>query len=159
MRLLLAFALLFAGDPTRIELEPLPRASVAAVQGTGAFVAVSREGQKLRVYVCDGTLRRDAKVSVWFSGRAGARTLRSGGHTLKLDADGAAGSFDGHAFRLRAARFPAGLFEGRRGGTTTTWIVLSDRRKRGTFVPTRPPKCRFVLVSGPNGQQQWVSVC
>jgi hypothetical protein len=152
MRLLLALALLFSGEETRIPLDPLPNASVARVQGTGAFVALSREGGKLRVYVCDGTLRRDAKVSVWFRGRAGARTLT-------LDARGTAGTFDGHAFRLRDAPSHAGLFQGRRGGTTATWIVLADRAKRGTFVPTRPPKCRLVLVTGPGGQQQWVSVC
>jgi hypothetical protein len=26
------------------------------------------------------------------------------------------------------------------------------------MIPTRKP-CRFVLVSGPNGTQQWVQVC
>ena len=158
MRLLLLLTLL-AGPPAelRIPLDPLPQASVGRVAGTGAFVAVSREGGRLRVYVCDGTLKRDARTSVWFRGRAGARTLRSGGHTLTLD--GNRGRFDGRPFTLRRAQAPAGLFQGTTDGTTATWIVLPDRAKRGTFVPTRPPKCRVVLVTNSSGQQQWVSVC
>ena len=158
MRLLLALALL-AGPPDelRVPLEPLPNVRVGRVAGTQAFIAVSREGSRVRVYVCDGTLRRDATVSVWFRGRAKARTYRSGEHTLRFD--GNRGRFDGRRFRLRRAPAPAGLFQGTREGTTATWIVLPDRGKRGTLIPTRPPKCRFVLVSGPNGQQQWVSVC
>jgi hypothetical protein len=39
------------------------------------------------------------------------------------------------------------------------WVVLADGSVRGTFVLTRPPKCRFVLVTSSNGTQQWVSVC
>jgi hypothetical protein len=158
MRLLLLLALL-AGPPAelRVPLEPFPNVSVGRVSGTSAFVAVSREGGKLRVYVCDGTLRRDATVSVWFRGRAGARTLHAGGHTLTLDGD--RGRFDGRPFTLRRAKAPSGLFQGTAKGTTATWIVLGDRRKRGAFVPTRPPKCRFVLVTNSSGQQQWVSVC
>ena len=158
MRSLLLLALL-AGPPgeLRVPLEPLPNARVGRVAGTEAFVAVSRQGSRIRVYVCDGTLRRDATVSVWFRGRAKERTYRSGAHTLRLEGD--RGRFDGHGFTLRRAPAPAGLFQGTSEGTTATWIVMPDRGKRGTFVPTRPPKCRFVLVTGPNGQQQWVSVC
>jgi hypothetical protein len=140
-----------------VPLEPLPDVRVGRVAGTQAFIAVSREGARVRVYVCDGTLRRDATVSVWFRGRATARTLRSGAHRLVLDGD--SGRFDGRRFTLRRAPAPAGLFQGTSEGTTATWIVLPDRAKRGTFIPTRPPKCRFVLVTGPNGQQQWVAVC
>ena len=69
------------------------------------------------------------------------------------------GKLDGHRFRTRRVDAPAGLFRGHRKQLRTTWIVLRNGHKRGTFVPTRPPKCRFVLVSGPNGQQQWVTVC
>lgn len=158
MRLLMLLALLpaFSAD-TRIPLDPLPNASVGRVAGTDAFVAVSRDGGRVRVYVCDGTLRRDASVSVWFRGRAGAKTLRAGGHRLTLDRDH--GTFDGRRFRLRPASMPAGLFQGEQTGTTATWIVLADRSKRGTMIPTRPPRCRFVLVTSATGQQQWVSVC
>jgi hypothetical protein len=148
-----------AAAETRIPLKPLPNVSVGRVDGTQAFIALSVEGGKLRVYVCDGTLRRDPTVSAWFRGRADARELRAGGHTLTIDPGGKTGSFDGHAFTLRPATSPSGLFQGRRDGTEATWIVLQGMQKRGTFIPTRPPKCRFVLVTGPNGTQQWVNVC
>jgi hypothetical protein len=158
MRLLLALALLAGpSDELRVPLDPLPNVRVGRVAGTQAFIAVSREGSRVRVYVCDGTLRRDASVSVWFRGPHERARFRSGGHTLTLE--GNRGRFDGHRFTLRRAPAPAGLFQGTRKGTTATWIVSPDRGKRGTFIPTRPPKCRFVLVSGPNGQQQWVTVC
>src|SRR4249919_2963772 len=43
-----------SADTTRIPLAPVPHASVGRVASTGAFIAVSRERGKLRVYVCDG---------------------------------------------------------------------------------------------------------
>lgn len=150
---------------TRIPLKPLPATSVGRVDGTRAFVAVSFKDGRLRVYVCDGTLKRDPSISTWFrhawDGRR-AITLRAGGHTLELGAVGPgrrmAGRLDGHAFRVRSARSPAGLFRGSGGGIRATWIVLPRRAKRGAMIPTRKP-CRFVLVSGPNGTQQWVQIC
>ena len=84
--------------------------------------------------------------------------LRRGGHRLRLRPDLSA-RLDGHAFRTRRATMPAGLFRGHRDRLRTTWIVVRNGSKRGAFVPARPPKCRFVLVTGSNGQQQWVSVC
>ena len=168
MRAFLALAIAFvaaapaaAAPPVRIPLEPLPETSVGRVDGTSAFIAISLRGERLRAYVCDGTLTRDPTISTWFRARwDGERplTLRRGGHTLRVTPR-LRGRFDGHRFRTRAVDAPAGLWRGRHERLRTTWIVLRNGKKRGTFIPTRPPKCRFVLVTGPNGQQQWVSVC
>jgi hypothetical protein len=168
MRAFLALAILLvtaapaaAAAPVRIPLEPLPETSVGRVDGTRAFIAISLRGDRLRAYVCDGTLRRDPTISTWFRARwDGERPLRlrRGGHTLRVTPR-LRGRLDGHRFRTRAVDAPAGLFRGRHKRLRTTWIVLRNGKKRGTFIPTRPPKCRFVLVTGPNGQQQWVSVC
>jgi hypothetical protein len=92
-----------------------------------------------------------------------ALSLRRHGHVLEIDAVGEEGRVSGrldgvHEFTARPAGAPAGLFRGRRGRLRTTWIVLRGLAKRGTMVPTRK-HCRLVLVSGPNGTQQWVSVC
>ena len=155
-----------AGAATRIPLSPLPEASVGRVDGTRTFVAFSVKDGKLRVYVCDGTLKRDPTISTWFRHRWDGRhalTLRADGHTLEIHAmrrDGrVTGRLDGARFRVKPATRAAGLFRGRSGTLRATWIVLPDRAKRGTFVPTRPPKCRVVLVTSSSGQQQWVSVC
>ncbi|HEX5619637.1 MAG TPA: hypothetical protein VFX51_14545 [Solirubrobacteraceae bacterium] len=167
MRTLLVIAVFLAAAPTasaapiRITLKPLPETSVGRVDGTRAFIAVSLRGDRLRAYVCDGTLRRDPTISTWFRtrwDRGGPLTLHRAGHTLRLT-PGLRGRLDGHRFRTRPVDAPAGLFRGRHQRLRTTWIVLGNGHKRGTFVPTRPPKCRFVLVTGSNGQQQWVTVC
>jgi hypothetical protein len=150
----------------RIPLKPLPDVSVGRVEGTRAFVAVSVHGHRLRVYVCDGTRRRDPTISVWFGRRWDGRSpvrLRRNGHTLSIDAVGADGRITGrldgtHAFTADPADAPAGLFKGHRGRRRETWIVLPGLQKRGTMIPTRKA-CRFVLVTGPNGTQQWVSIC
>jgi hypothetical protein len=165
MRLLLPLVILLAIAPaasarTRVELDPLPHTSVGRVDGTRAFVGVSLRGDRLRVYACDGTLKRDPTISVWFRSRWDGRSrlvLRRGGHTLRLRPD-LGGRIDGHAFRTHRADMPAGLFRGHEKRLRMTWIVLRNGKRRGTMVPTRKP-CRFVLVTGPNGQQQWVSVC
>jgi hypothetical protein len=151
---------------TRITLEPLPGVSAGRVEGTRAFIALSLKGDRLRVYVCDGKLKRDPTISTWFKGRWDGRsalTLRAGGHTLDIDPVGDDSRVTGHldgtrAFTVRPVKSPAGLFKGREGRIAATWIILPGREKRGTMVSTRKP-CRFVLVTGPNGQQQWVSVC
>lgn len=164
--MLLVLAIFLVAAPaasarTRIDLAPLPETSVGRIAGTHAFIGVSLHADRLRVYACDGTLKRDPTISTWFRSRWDGRhavTLRRGGHTLRLRPD-LSGRLDGHAFRTRRADMPAGLFRGHHKRLRTTWIVLRNGKKRGTFVPTRPPKCRFVLVTGPNGQQQWVTVC
>ena len=151
---------------SRLTLKPLPGVSAGRVEGTRAFIALSVDGGRLRVYVCDGTLKRDPTIATWFTGRWDGRsavTLRAGGHTLEIDAVGDDGRVTGRldrkrAFTARPVPAPAGLFKGRQGRRAETWIILSRLEKRGTMVPTRKP-CRFVLVTGPNGQQQWVSVC
>jgi hypothetical protein len=166
MRLLLALATLLVVAPSasasiRIPLKPLPETSVGRVAGTQAFIGISLRGDRLRAYVCDGTLKRDPTLSVWFRSRwdgRGPLTLRRGGHTLRVTRS-LRGRLDGHRFRTRRVDAPAGLLHGRHRQLRTTWVVLRSGAKRGTFIPTRPPKCRFVLVTGPNGQQQWVSVC
>ena len=143
-----------------VPLTPLPDARVGEVQGTRAFVAVSVDHGRVRVYVCDGTLKRDPTIATWFKGRwdgRGPLTLKAGGHTLRLR--GSKGSVDGHAFRLRRAKAPAGLWDGRRGKFRATWIVLSPKRMRGTFVNPRPPKCRVIAVTGPNGDVRYVTSC
>ena len=143
-----------------LPLTPLPDARVGEVRGTRAFVAVSVDHGRVRVYVCDGTLKRDATLSTWFKGRwdgHSALTLKAGGHTLRLRAG--KGSFDGHAFRVRREKAPAGLWDGRRGKFRTTWIALPGGRLRGTFVSPRPPKCRVIAVTGPNGDVRYVSTC
>lgn len=165
MRPVLLLAIFLAAAPaasarTRIELAPLPETSVGRVTGTSAFIGISLRGDRLRAYVCDGTLKRDPTISTWFRSRWDGRsplTLRRDGHTLRLRA-GLRGRLDGHRFRTRRATMPAGLFRGRHKRLRATWIVLASGKKRGTIVSTRKP-CRFVLVTGPNGQQQWVSVC
>jgi hypothetical protein len=152
----------------RIPLEPMPRVSVAAVEGTRAFVAISVKGTRVRSYVCDGTLKRDPTIATWFKGRwdrNGRLRLRRHGHTLELSAvdehGRIRGALDGeHAFTAEPARDPAaGLFRGRGDGLRATWIILPDRRKRGTFVPTRPPKCRIVAVLDADGTVRYVSTC
>ena len=167
MRPLLLLAVFLAVAPavsasarTRIELDPLPETSVGRISGTRAFIGVSLHGDRLRVYACDGTLKRDPTISVWFRSRWDAQgpvVLRHGGHTLRLRPD-LGGRLDGHRFHTRRAFMPAGLFRGHRKRVRATWIVLRNGNKRGTMVSTRKP-CRFVLVTGANGQQQWVSVC
>lgn len=54
---------------------------------------------------------------------------------------------------------PAGLYHRLRDGEGATWILLSKRSMRGTFISPRPRKCRAVLVTNANGTQQMVTVC
>jgi hypothetical protein len=165
MRPLLLLVIFLAAAPaasarTRVDLEPLPETSVGRVAGTRAFIGVSLHRDRLRVYACDGTLKRDPTISVWFRSRWDRQrplVLRRDGHTLHLRPN-LRGRLDGHAFRTHRAGMPAGLFRGHKKRLRMTWIILRNGSKRGTMVSTRKP-CRFVLVTGPGGQQQWVSVC
>ena len=47
----------------------LPNTSVGRVEGTQAFIGLSLDGDRLRVYVCNGTAKRKATLSQWFKGR------------------------------------------------------------------------------------------
>jgi hypothetical protein len=154
----------------RLRLDPLPNVKAGKVAGTRAFIALSLDGTRLRVYVCDGTLKRKPTVAKWFRGRWDGHsplTLKSGELELHIDAVASDGAVTGrvvlpdgeHAFGAQPRTHPAGLHHGKRKGLSATWIVLSRHSMRGTFVSPRPPKCRVVLVTSPSGQQQWVSLC
>ena len=147
------------------EVAAIPRAAetrVGRVQGTEAFIALRYDGRRLRAYACNGSARRPATISGWFEADWDGRepvTMVSDGLRLRVGSvhpgGRISGRLDGHRFTADPATGPAGLHEreGRRS------IVLADGSVRGTFVPTRPPKCRVVLVTMSNGTQQWVSVC
>ena len=174
----LALALVAGCAPgeTRSNLVEIPGAYVGRVQGTDTFIAVlpdARTGQ-LKVYACDGQPGRDVTVDQWFTGSwdgTSPVTLTGGGHTVTVRPDraGFAGEFvaaNGTAapFTVEKATGGSGLvsFDERDPATGELLkgrelIMLGDAF-RGTMVSTRKP-CRFVLVQGANGQQQWVSVC
>jgi hypothetical protein len=163
-----------AGSATPV-LTRHPDSNVGRLEGTRAYVAVIFDGRRLRAYVCDGTITRTATISQWFESRWDGRsaiTLVRNGIELEVEpvhdgrVAGRITAFSGpHRFSVSAATEPAGLYEGTgtdrsgRSAARVTWIVLPDGSRRGTFIPTRPPKCRAVLVAGPNGTTQWVSVC
>ena len=159
-----------AGATERLRLDPLPSVRAGKVDGTRAFIALSLDGRRLRIYVCDGTLKRDPTIAKWFRGRwdgAAPITLRASKNEVSIESVAPNGTIRGrvlladgeHAFTARPKTNPNGLHHGHRKGFSATWIVLSKRQMRGTFVPTRPPRCRFVLVTTSSGQQQWVTVC
>jgi hypothetical protein len=159
-----------AAESERLRLDPLPNARVGRVDGTRAFIGVSLDGRRLRAYVCDGTVKRKPKIKQWFRGRWDGRsplTLKAGGLELHIDAVAADGAVTGrlalrdgeHAFSARARPAPAGLHHRLRDGRGATWILLSERSMRGTFISSRPRKCRAVLVTNSNGTQSLVTVC
>ena len=139
-----------------------PAVRVGRVQGTEAYIALTYDGERLRAYACDGSARRPATLSGWFEapwdGRAPITIVSAGGAKLRVERVHAGGRISGrlggHRFMVEPATGPAGLVE--RDGAR--WVVLADGSIRGTMISTRKP-CRFVLVTGANGQQQWVSVC
>ena len=141
--------------------KPSRTVAVGKVQGTEAYLAVTYDGHELRAYACNGSARRLPTISAWFEAPWDGRSpiaVTVGGHTLKLDTP-TSGWLDGHRFTLERATGPAGLFEQTSGTTTETSVVLNNGGIRGTFVPTRPPRCRVVLVTSSSGQQQYVTVC
>jgi hypothetical protein len=159
-----------AGATERLKLDPLPNVRAGKVDGTRAFIALSLDGRRLRVYVCDGTLKRDATVARWFRGRwdgISPRTLRASKNEVSIESVAPDGTIRGrvlladgeHAFTARPKTHPNGLHHGHRKGFSATWIVLSKRQMRGNFVPARPPKCRVVPVTSSSGGTQWVTVC
>jgi hypothetical protein len=151
-----------AAPDRRVTLDPLPVARVGRVAGTRAFIGLSLADGRVRVYVCDGTTRRRPTIAKWFTGRwdgRGALTIVRGRHTLNLDSvEGGrlAGPHGTHAFGLRPATPPAGLYHRARRGT---WIALSRRSARGTFASPRPKRCVPVPITGPGGTVEYKIVC
>ena len=151
-------ALAAAGTATA---KPSRTVAVGKVQGTAAYLAVTYDGHRLRAYACDGSARRLPTISAWFEAPWDGRSpiaVTVGGHTLRRDAP-TSGRLDGHRFALERATGPAGLFEQTSGTTTETSVVLPNGEIRGAMIPTRPPRCRLVLVTSSSGQQQYVTVC
>jgi hypothetical protein len=135
----------------------LPDARVGQIEGTRAFIALTVSGDRLRVYVCDGTGTRRATVAQWFKGRWDGHsplTLRAGGHVLRIDS-AERGRFDGKRYRVRPAAEAAGLFRRKRQPLAGTWIALDERRVRGTMVDPRPKRCVPVMLSS----GEYVVVC
>jgi hypothetical protein len=98
-----------------------------------------------------GTAPWDGRTPITIVGAGGAK-LR----VERVHADGRiSGRLDGHRFTVEPATGTAGLVE--RDGARR--VVLADGSIRGTMIPTRPPRCRVVLVTSSSGQQQWVTVC
>jgi hypothetical protein len=165
-----------APGETRSTLVEIPGAYVGRVQGTDTFIAVLPDAQtgQLKVYACDGQPGRDVTVDQWFTAAwdgTSPVTLSGGGHTVTVRPDGA-----GFAGKFVAANGTAAPFTVERAAAGSALVSLDERDPatgellkgrelimlggefRGAMVSTRKP-CRFVLVTGPNGQQQWVSVC
>ena len=165
----LAFAV-HAGGSTAAPAEPLkmkalPDAQVGRVDGTRAYIATSFDGERLRVYVCDGTKRRKATISQWFKARwdgGTPLTLISGGIELKIDPVHPDGRITGsltalsgaHAFAVEPATGPAGLYDGKDSRMRSTWIMQADGSVRGAMACTRTPRrrCRVVTVTLTNGE-------
>lgn len=171
-----AFAVHAAGSPAResdkappLRMKAVPDSQVGQVAGTRAYIAVSYDGERLRVYVCDGTRKRKATISQWFKARWDGLTpltLVRNGIELTLNPVGADGRITGeltafsgpHAFAVEPSSGPAGLYDGTDGrgrdSVRSTWIVLADGSVRGAMVCPRPPrrKCRVVTVTMTNGQ-------
>jgi hypothetical protein len=159
-----------AAKPLRIVGRPLPAVSAGRVPGTRAFVALSRSRGRLRAYICDGTLKRRPTVARWLRARWDGRSplmVASGRVTLRIEGAGGHGRIRGHvviagrahAFTARRVSVPAGLYDGRTRGIRATWIALDQKHLRGTFVPTRPPRCRIVVVTASDGTARYVSIC
>jgi hypothetical protein len=137
--------------------KPAHTVAVGKVRGTEAFLAVTYDGHRVRAYACNGSARRPATMSTWFTAPWDGRspiTIVNGDHTLRLDGP-RSGLLDGHRFALRRATGPAGLYERKRD----TWVVLTNGDIRGAMVDPRPRKCRPVQVTLVDGTTQIVTVC
>lgn len=142
-------------------LELVPHSKVGQVEGTRAYIALSFDGKRLRVYTCDGSGKRRATISHWLQGRWDGHspiTLVRDGIEVHIDEVHPDGSISGslrafsgpHPFTVEPATGPAGLYDGidRKKHLHGTWIVLANGSVRGNMVPTRPPRrvCRYVTV-------------
>ncbi len=160
-KLILAVIIIALAAAGSAAAKPSRTVAVGKVQGTEAYLAVTYDGHRLRAYACNGSARRLPTISAWFEAPWDGRspiTVQTGGHTLGLDG-ATSGRVDGHRFALERVTGPAGLFEQTSGTTTQTSVVLANGDIRGTMIPTRPPRCRPVLVTNSSGQQQYVTVC
>jgi hypothetical protein len=177
-RLLCAVGLIVACtmfvDATAAE-ETGPETKVGRVEGTRAFIAMRIRDERVRVYVCNGTGKRLATISKWFTGRwdgRSATTLAHGRYELEIDEvvsdDGSVsgrllGPGGAHRWSVAHATPPEGLYRRTRAEGARrprgTWIALSARSVRGAMVDPRPRKCRVVAVSGPGGQVDYRVVC
>lgn len=138
------------------------------------FVAVVPGDTSIRVYACDGADLFHATVDQWFEGPfdgTGPVTLTAGGAkvTLRATEEGYRGElvtsrqsmhFTAAPPAIGSALLDAKVRDPQTGVVTRDGtVIVIGGDQRGALVPTRPRKCRFILVSGPNGAQQWVSVC
>jgi len=156
-------------------LTVVPGAYLGRAGDSDVLVAVVPEGQTVRVYACDGKDLSNATVNQWFQGPLagdGSATLAANGYrvTLRATGGGYSGEFafpDGRALPFTATPAPAGsaLLDAELRDQATGAIIRDGNiivlgaEQRGVMIPTRPPKCRLVLVTGSGGQQQWVAVC
>ncbi|HEY1277502.1 MAG TPA: hypothetical protein VGF25_21525 [Thermoleophilaceae bacterium] len=153
---------------------PLPHAKVGKVERTRAYIGLSYDDGRVRVYVCNGTSKRSPTISKWFKGRWDGEsplTLGRRGPAVEIEEVHADGRVTGHLhwrgsehdFTLRRATGPAGLYERKKaeGGHRPrgSWVFLADRSFRGAMVDPRPRKCRPVQVTLANGTTQIVTVC
>jgi hypothetical protein len=147
-----------------LKLNSVPHSRVGRVDGTRAHIAVSFDGRRVRVYVCDGTPKRRATISQWLKARWNGLEpimLVSDGVEVRLDPvhpegriTGALTAFSGpHTFAVEPASGPAGLYDGKDRRIRDTWIVLPDGSLRGNMACLRPPRtrCRMVTVTLANG--------
>jgi hypothetical protein len=152
----------------------VPDSFVGRLDGTRAYIALSYDGKRLRVYACDGSGRRLATIAKWLTGRWDGRspiTLARDGITVHIDRvddaariTGTLRAFSGpHRFTVEPAAGPAGLYDGidRKRHVRMTWIVLADQSVRGNMVPTRPPRriCRYHTVVLADGTTQERVIC
>ena len=130
---------------------PAPPAFVGTVSDSDAFIGISRNGNELLVYVCDGKQGKRT-ISEWFRGRipegGGSVTLTSeGGAQLafELGANGATGNLilkDGkeRSFTADQVTGDGGLarVEDQKDGKPRVrgWIFMPDGRFRGDGFPT-----------------------
>jgi hypothetical protein len=161
----LALALPAGPQAEPLRMKAVPHTQVGTVDGTRAFIAVSFDGRRVRVYVCDGTRKRRATISQWLTARWDGRTpiaLARNGIEVQLDPAAADGRITGrltgfsgpHPFTVEPAVGPAGLYDGKDDGLRSTWIVLGDGSLRGAMACQRPPRrrCRVVTVTMTNGE-------
>lgn len=163
-----------AGPPASPQEPALARVPGAYLGRAGdVFLAVVPGDNSVRVYACDGMELSNATVDQWFQGAfdgTGPVTLSAGAHqvTLRASDTGFAGEFlmggkalpfvatlptDGSALLDAEVRDPATGTITRDGN-----VIVLGGEQRGNMIPTRPPKCRVVLV-GTGSSASYTLVC